>query len=89
MSYGSNLVLEETSVGCQFMNMQLVCEEIYVVVCTFGFLSQDVIPFPPFVVKGRSHAGISGNRFPKSRKRLQGRTLKTLKFLNTFSVFYN
>jgi hypothetical protein len=38
------------------------------------------------VVKGRSHAGIPGNRFPKSRKRLQGRTLK---FLNTFSVFYN
>jgi hypothetical protein len=51
MSYGSNLVLEETSVGCQFMNMQLIWEEIYVVVCTFGLLSQDVIPFPPFVVK--------------------------------------
>ena len=52
-------------------------------------LSQDVIPFPPFVVKGRSHAGIPGNRFPKSQKHLQGRTLKALKFLNAFSVFYN
>jgi hypothetical protein len=71
MSYGSNLVLEETSVGCQFMNMQLIWEEIYVVVCTFGLLSQDVIPFPPFVIKGRiklSYAGIPGNRFPKSQK---------------------
>ena len=74
-------MLEETSVGCQFMNMQLIWDEIYVVVCAFGLLSQDVIPFPPFVVKGRSHAGIPGNRFLKSRKRLQGRTLKALKFL--------
>ena len=85
-------MLEEISVGCQFMNMQLILEEIYVVVCTFGLLSQDVIPFPPFVVKGRiklSYAGIPGNRFPKSQKHLQGRTLKALKFLNTFSVFYN
>ena len=78
MSYGSNLVLEETSVGCQFMNMQPIWEEIYVVVCTFGLLSQDVIPFPPFVVKGRSYAGIPGNRFPKSQKHLQGRTFLRL-----------